>query len=55
MTSTNLKSPRFPLLVRTGDGRLVMPTAIPAVGRSIVCGRLLRDVNETRTFRLPNC
>ena len=28
MTSTNLKSPRFPLLVRTGDGRLVMPTAI---------------------------
>jgi hypothetical protein len=29
MTSTNLTSPRFPLLVRTGDGRLVMPTAIP--------------------------
>lgn len=28
MTATNLKSPRFPLLVRTGDGRLVMPTAI---------------------------
>lgn len=30
MTATNLKSPRFPLLVRTGDGRLVMPTAIPS-------------------------
>ena len=30
MTATNLKSPRFPLLVRTGDGRPVMPTAIPS-------------------------
>ncbi len=29
MTSTSLESPRFTLLVRTGDGRLVMPTAIP--------------------------
>jgi hypothetical protein len=29
MTATNLESPRFTLLVRTGDGRLVMPTAIP--------------------------
>ena len=27
-TATSLESPRFTLLVRTGDGRLVMPTAI---------------------------